>query len=146
MGALAAIKAKVGDLAQPATAGAAALAIDHAYRQLWADVHDLGTLFSLRQGLLARNLLYEGNAVAHIYRLLKSGNPCIKDHKIAAALLSILSALLTDVPAAFAAEGYGIHVHDVMDDGELIVPDTSEVSSLLRMHALLNSAGCSAIT
>lgn len=129
MGSLATIKAQIPALAHPATAGAAALAIDRSYRQLWADVHDLGTLLSLRQGLLARNMLYEGNAVAHIYKLLKSDGPCMKDPKVAAALLSILSALLTDVPAAFAAEGYGIHVHEVMDDGELIVPDTSEVSA-----------------
>lgn len=128
MGPLATIKAQIPALANPATAGSAAVAIDRAYRQLWADVHDLGTLFTLRQGLLARNLLYEGNTVAHIYKLLKTQDPSIRDPKTATALLSILAAILTDVPAAFAAEGYGDHIHEVMDEGELIVPDTNEVS------------------
>lgn len=129
MGPLATIRAQVAALGHPDTAGTAAVAIDRAYKQLWADVHDLGTLLTLRQGLLARNELYEGNAVSNIYKLLKAGHPCVQDPTVAAAVLSILSALFTDVPAAFAAEGYGTHVFDVMDEEELLVPDTSEVSA-----------------
>jgi hypothetical protein len=75
-------------------------------------VYQLGTLACLRAGLLARNALYEGNAIAAIYRVLSSSDPAAQAPVTASHLLSILAALLQDVPAAFAAEGYAHLVHD----------------------------------
>jgi hypothetical protein len=91
---------------------------DGSYKRLWSDVYQLGTLACLRAGLLARNALYEGNAIAAIYRVLSSSDPAAQAPATASHLLSILAALLQDVPAAFAAEGYA---HLVYDAGRLRV-------------------------
>jgi hypothetical protein len=85
---------------------------DGSYKRLWSDVYQLGTLACLRAGLLARNALYEGNAIAAIYRVLSSSDPAAQAPVTASHLLSILAALLQDVPAAFAAEGYAHLVYD----------------------------------
>ncbi|KAF8067225.1 hypothetical protein HT031_002272 [Scenedesmus sp. PABB004] len=123
---LAAIRAAIPGLGSPDTCAASAAAIDRAYRKLWSDVHDLGTVGALRAGLAARNELYLGNAVSSIHRLLASRHPAPREPAAAGHLLAILSALLTDVPAAFAAEGVGHLLSEAMDPGELVVPATSE--------------------
>jgi hypothetical protein len=56
--------------------------------------------------------LYEGNAIAAVYRVLASGDAAARAPVTASHLLSILAALLQDVPAAFAAEGYAHLVYD----------------------------------
>ncbi|WIA12780.1 hypothetical protein OEZ85_006411 [Tetradesmus obliquus] len=137
---IATIKNNIPKLSHPDTVADAAAAIDASYKRLWSDVYQLGTLACLRAGLLARNALYEGNAIAAIYKVLQASSSSNGDDTAAAAaayapvtashLLSILAALLQDVPAAFAAEGYAHLVYDAVDESELIIPDTSELNAL----------------
>ncbi|WIA32941.1 hypothetical protein OEZ86_006108 [Tetradesmus obliquus] len=142
---IATIKNNIPRLSHPDTVADAAAAIDACYKRLWSDVYQLGTLACLRAGLLARNALYEGNAIAAIYKVLQASSSSTGDETAAAAaaaaaaayapvtashLLSILAALLQDVPAAFAAEGYAHLVYDAVDESELIIPDTSELNAL----------------
>uniref|UniRef100_A0A383VSG5 Uncharacterized protein n=1 Tax=Tetradesmus obliquus TaxID=3088 RepID=A0A383VSG5_TETOB len=141
---IATIKNNIPRLSHPDTVADAAAAIDACYKRLWSNVYQLGTLACLRAGLLARNALYEGNAIAAIYKVLQASSSSTGDDTAAAAaaaaaayapvtashLLSILAALLQDVPAAFAAEGYAHLVYDAVDESELIIPDTSELNAL----------------
>lgn len=103
-------------------------------------MYDHGTLAALRHGLLARNALYEGNAIAAIYRILCSGHPAAREATTASHILSILAALLQDVPAAFAAEGYGHLIDEAMDEGELIIPDFSELNAMRAQPVFVSLA------
>lgn len=118
-------------LGDPGTCAAAASALQAAYSKIWANVHDTGTLGDLRAGLQARNLLYEGNAISAMHRVLASGSPTPREAGTATNLLGLLASLLQDVPSLFAAEGYANLLHQALPEpNALIVPDLAELNAL----------------